>query len=109
MRNSRPSASRVRSGLLHCGQFIGCCAWIIPNEKEISQGKVSLQTNRTYSVMGPLASPIGYMLSFATHRSNESGKVILPFLSNPKVTLDEPPCPSVANAAYTRPGMSFCG
>ena len=29
--------------------------------------------------------------------SNESGKVIFPFLSNPKVTLDEPPCPSVAN------------
>src|SRR5436189_2176324 len=35
----------------------------------------------------------------ATHRSNESGKVIFPFLSNPKVTPDEPPCPSVANAA----------
>ncbi len=35
----------------------------------------------------------------ATHRSNESGKVIVPFLLNPKVTLDEPPCPSVANPA----------
>ena len=34
-----------------------------------------------------------------THSSNESGKVILPFLSNPKVTLDEPPCPSVADPA----------
>src|SRR5207249_178366 len=33
------------------------------------------------------------------HRSNESGKVIFPFLSNPKVTPDEPPCPSVANPA----------
>ena len=31
--------------------------------------------------------------------SNESGKIILPFLSNPKVTPDEPPCPSVANPA----------
>src|SRR6266581_845290 len=38
-------------------------------------------------------------ISFATHRSNESGKVILPFLSNPKVTPDEPPCPSEANPA----------
>src|ERR1044072_7283672 len=46
---------------------------------------------------------------FATHSSNESGKTILPFLSNPKVTLDEPPCPSEANAAEARPGMSFCG
>ena len=36
-------------------------------------------------------------LSFATHSSNESGKTILPFLSNPKVTPDEPPCPSEAN------------
>ena len=34
-----------------------------------------------------------------THRSNESGKIILPSLSNPKVTPDEPPCPSVANPA----------
>jgi hypothetical protein len=42
---------------------------------------------------------IDWLDAFATHRSNESGKVILPFLSNPKVTLDEPPCPSVANPA----------
>src|SRR6266513_4356387 len=49
------------------------------------------------SQWGLLASSTGYMLSFATYRSNESGKVILPFLSNPKVTPDEPPCPSVAN------------
>jgi len=30
-----------------------------PNEKEISHGRVSLQTNWTYSAMGPLASSIG--------------------------------------------------
>src|SRR5437867_2598392 len=79
----------------------------LPNEMEISHGRVSWQTLQTHSVMGPacsrilseLASLIGQMLSFATHRSNESGKVILPFLSNPKVTPDEPPCPSVANPA----------
>ena len=34
-----------------------------------------------------------------THRSTESGKIIVPSLSNPKVTPDEPPCPSVANPA----------
>jgi hypothetical protein len=30
-----------------------------PNEKKISDGRVSLQTNWTYSAMGPLASSIG--------------------------------------------------
>src|SRR4029453_4441940 len=44
------------------------------------------------------------MLSFATHRSNESGKVILPFLSNPKVTPDKPPSPSTGTPAKTQPG-----
>src|SRR5206468_11580655 len=61
----------------------------LPNEKEISHSESFRE----------LASLFGQMLSFATHRSNESGKVIFPFLSNPKVTLDEPPCPSVANPA----------
>ncbi len=42
---------------------------------------------------------IDWLDAFIRHSSNESGKTILPFLSNPKVTPDEPPCPSVANPA----------
>ena len=48
--------------------------------------------------IGCVLSRLTKMLSFATHSSNESGKIIFPSLPNPKVTPDEPPCPSEANA-----------
>jgi hypothetical protein len=69
------------------------------SEHKTQPTKNSVKNYMSAKVGWALASSIGWMLSFATHRSNESGKVILPVLSNPKVTPDEPPCPSVANPA----------
>src|SRR6266705_3586095 len=86
----------TRVGASECGQRTSFNRTRVAGHLDEIQGVVALNLFRNGAV--------GFIdwldsISFATHRSNESGKVILPFLSNPKVTPDEPPCPSEANPA----------
>src|SRR5438552_11219475 len=74
--------------------------WSRANYARLSAKPISQQTvEKAGKVSLSFLSPF-----IATHRSNESGKVILPFLSNPKVTPDEPPCPIGSEPDVNAPG-----